>query len=223
MSDYGLNDLAEQYYSFLNPAIKANRFSMAITEAFVYFHLYVLESHVNMLMPQVKEAAAVSDWQSWQEFLNHQTGTLSDLYFKSLEDNRMLSDLATHLKSRFDSLVQENLQLFSNQNLWRHKSLMNPVLAADTLYNAMLEACVDLHLRALEAHTRMLAPRSGEITAAASPRDWQAFLLHQDQAITKAYQKFLSDIQVLSHRIMRLQAEFDKLIEESAQFAYPLG
>ena len=215
MSDYGLNDLAEQYYSFLNPAIKANQFSMAVTEAFVYFHLYVLESHINMLMPQVKEAAAVSDWETWRVFLTHQTENLSDLYYKSLEDNRMLSDLATHLKSRFDSLVQENLQLFSNQNLWRHKSLMNPVLAADTLYNAMLEACVDLHLRALEAHTRMLAPRSGEITAA-SPQDWQAFLLHQDQAIINAYQNFLSDVKALSHRMMHLQAEFDKLIEENA-------
>ena len=223
MSDYELSDLAEQYSSFLNPAIKANQLSMAVTEAFVYFHLYVLESHINMLMPQVKEAAAVSDWETWRIFLTHQTETLSDLYYKSLEDNRMLSDLATHLKSRFDSLVQENLRLFSNQNLWRYKSPMNPVLAADTLYNAMLEAYVDLHLRALEAHTRMLAPRSGEVTPTASPQDWQTFLLHQDQAIAKGYQKFLSDVKTLSHQMMRLQVEFDKLAKESAQFAYPLG
>ena len=223
MSDYELSDLAEQYSSFLNPAIKANQFSMAVTEAFVYFHLYVLESHINMLMPQVKEAAAVSDWETWRAFLTHQTETLSDLYCKSLEDNRTLSDLAINLKSRFDSLAQENLRLFSNQNLWRYRSLMNPVLAADTLYNAMLEAYVDLHLRALEAHTRMLAPRSEEVTAIASPQDWQAFLLRQDQAIAKAYQKFLSEVKALSDRMMRLQVEFAKLIEESAQFAYPLG
>ena len=223
MSDYELSDLAKQHYSFLNPVIKANQLSMAVTEALVYFHLYVLESHVNMVMPQVKEAAAVSDWQSWRAFLTHQTETLSDLYFKSLEDNRMLSDLATHLSSRLDRLVQENLRLFSNQSLWRYKSLINPVLTADTLYNAMLEACVDLHLRALEAHTKMLTPQSGEITATASPQDWKAFLLHQDQAIAEAYQKFLSDVKALSHKIMRLQVEFDKLIEESAQFANPLG
>lgn len=218
MSDHGLSHLSEQYRNFLNPAIKATQISMAVTEAFVYFYLYVLESNTNMLTPQVKEAAAVSDPQSWRAFLAHQTETLSDLYFKSLEDSRILSNLAAHLKSRFDSLVQENLRFLGNQNLWQRDNPSNPVFAAGTLYNAMLEACMDLHLRALEAHTGMLASQLGEATATASPQSWQVFLLRQDEAASKAYQKFLADINTLSDLTMHLQTELNKLIEESSRF-----
>jgi len=222
MSDHKPSHLFKQYYSFLNSTVKANQLSMAITEAFVYFHLYVLESNVNLLMPQVKEAVAVSDPQTWRALLVHQTKTLSDLYSKSMEDNKLLSDLAMRLKSKFDSLIQENLRLFSTQNLWQYKNLLNPVFATDTLYNAMLEACMDLHLRALEAHTRMmLAPQTGETTAVNNAQSWQAFLLHQDEAISKVYQNFLGELKTLSDLMTHLQAEFDKLIEESTQFANP--
>ncbi|MDS4030477.1 MAG: phasin family protein [Candidatus Contendobacter sp.] len=213
MSDDGLNHLSEQYHKFLNPALKATRISMAVTEAFTYFYLHVLESNTNLLAPQLKEVAAVSDPQSWRAFLVHQTETLSNLYFKSLEDSKMLSSLATHLKSKFDSPAQENLRFLGNQNLWRHDNPPNPVFAAGTFYNAMLEACMDLHLRALEAHTSMLTSQLGE--AAASPQSWVAFLLRQDKATSEAYQKFLSDIETLANLTMRLQTELNRLIEES--------
>ncbi len=213
MSDDGLNHLSKQYRKFLNPAIKATQISMAVTEAFVYFYLYVLESNTHLLTPQLKEAAAVSDSQSWRAFLAHQTETLSNLYFKSLEDSKMLSNLATHLKAKFDSLAQENLRVLGNRNLWRDNP-PNPALTIEALYNAMLEACMDLHLRALEAHTSMLASRLGE-AAAVSPKSWVAFLFRQDEATSRAYQKFLADIETLSNLTMRLQTELNRLIEES--------
>ncbi|MDG4549910.1 MAG: phasin family protein [Candidatus Contendobacter sp.] len=218
MSDDRLSHLSQQYRKFLSPAIKTTQISMAVTEAFVYFYLYVLESNTNLLTPQLKEAAAVSDPQSWRAFLTHQAETLANLYLKSMEDGKMLSSLATHLKSKFDSLAQENLRFLGNRNVWRHGDPPNPVFAAGTLYNAMLEACMDLHLRALEAHTGMLASRLGE--AAVSPRSWLAFLLRQDEATAMAYQKFLADIETLSDRTMRLQTELNKLIEESSR---PVG
>lgn len=215
MSDHELNPLSKQYRNLLNPAIKATQLSMAVTEAFVSFYLYVLESNTNLLPPQLKEAAAVSDPQRWRAFLAHQIETLSNLYYKSLEDSRILSSLATHLKSKFDSLAQENLRLLDNQNLWRRDNPSNSVFAAETLYNAMLEACMDLHLRALEVHTSILASRLGEAAAATSPQSWVTFLLRQDETTSEAYQKFLADIETLANLTMRLQTELNRLIEES--------
>jgi phasin family protein len=104
-----LAKMSEQYQSFLNPVIKANKLSAANLEALVNFQMSSLQSYVDMAMTRMKAAAEISDPASLQSFLTSQAETISSLNHKFMEDTKALGDMMGRFKTEFDQLVKESL------------------------------------------------------------------------------------------------------------------
>ncbi len=215
MNNDEITKMFEHYRNFLNPVVKANKLSAAVLETLVYFHLYTLGSHVNIILPQMKEASVISNPQDLQAFLTQQAETISNLYGKFLDDTRTLSDLATNLGSKFDELIQENLRLIGHQNAQRYQKPLHLALKANDLSNTALEAFMDFHLHTLQSHTSLMMRQMQEASAIHDPQSLRAFLLQQAETISTLHGQILDETEALSGLATRLQAEFDELIQEN--------
>lgn len=109
MSNEALTQMAEQYQSFLNPVIKANKLSAVNLEALVNFQMNTLQSYVDIAMARMKAAADINDPASLQAFLTGQVESIAGLQQKFMDDAKTLSDLMKQFKADFDKLVQDSL------------------------------------------------------------------------------------------------------------------
>ena len=109
MSNEMLTKMSEQYQTFLNPVIKANKLSAANLEALVNFQMNSLQSYFDMAMARMKAAADISDPASLQTFLTSQAETISSLNQKFMDDTKTLGDLMGRFKTEFDQLVKDSL------------------------------------------------------------------------------------------------------------------
>ena len=109
MANDTLTKMSDQYQSFLNPVIKANKLSAANLEALVNFQMNALQSYIDLAMSRMKAAADISDPSSLQSFLTSQAEAISGLHQKFMDDTKALGDLTARFKVEFDKLVQESL------------------------------------------------------------------------------------------------------------------
>lgn len=109
MANEALTKISEQYQTFLNPVIKANKLSAANLEALVNFQLSTLQSYIDLAIGRIKAAANIDNPESLREFLTGQAEAITNLHQKLLDDSKALTDLTTRFKADFDKLVQESL------------------------------------------------------------------------------------------------------------------
>lgn len=109
MANEALTKISEQYQTFLNPVIKANKLSAANLEALVNFQLSTLQSYIDLAIGRLKAAANIENPESLREFLTGQAEAIASLQQKLLDDSKALTDLTTRFKADFDKLVQESL------------------------------------------------------------------------------------------------------------------
>lgn len=102
-------DTAEQYQSFLNPVVKANKLAVANLEKLVSFQVNAMQSYVELGLDWLKAAAEVSDPKSLQAFFSGQAEAANVVRQKLLDDAKALADLNAEFTAEFDKLVRDNV------------------------------------------------------------------------------------------------------------------
>lgn len=97
----------------------------------------------------------------------------------------------------------------------QYQNLMTPVLRANKLSAANLEALVNFQMSALQSYVDMAMARMKAAADINDPASLQAFLTSQAETISSLNQKFMDDTKALGDLMGRFKAEFDKLIKES--------
>lgn len=108
-------------------------------------------------------------------------------------------------------MTNEALAKMSSQ----YQNLMGPVLKANKLSAANLEALVNFQMSALQSYVDMAMARMKAAAEISDPASLQAFLTSQAETISSLNQKFMDDSKALGDLMGRFKAEFDKLIQES--------
>jgi len=111
MANEALTKISEQYQTFLNPVIKANKLSAANLEALVNFQLNTLQSYIDLAIGRIKAAANIDNPDSLRDFLTGQAESIANLHQKLLDDSKALTDLTPRFKAEFDKLVQDSLPI----------------------------------------------------------------------------------------------------------------
>lgn len=97
MDNITFSNIFEQYQSFLNPVVKANRLTVASLEKLVSFQVAAWQSYVDLGLTQLKAAAEVNDPRSLQKFVSDQVEAANVMPQKWLDDARTFADLNTGL------------------------------------------------------------------------------------------------------------------------------
>jgi phasin family protein len=108
-------------------------------------------------------------------------------------------------------MANEALTNISDQ----YQNLLNPVIKANKLSAANLEALVNFQMNALQSYIDLAMGRMKAAADISDPPSLQAFLTSQAEAITSLHRKFMDDTKALADLTARFKAEFDKLVQES--------
>ncbi len=108
-------------------------------------------------------------------------------------------------------MANEALTKISEQ----YQNFLNPVVKANKLSAANLEALVNFQMNALQSYIDLAMDRMKTAASINDPASMQTFLTSQAEAIASLHQKFLGDTKALADLIAGFQAEFDKLIQDT--------
>lgn len=97
----------------------------------------------------------------------------------------------------------------------QYQNLLTPVIKANKLSAANLEALVNFQMNALQSYINLAMERMKAAADINDPASLQTFLTSQAESIGNMQQKFLGDTKALADLMARFKAEFDKLIQES--------
>lgn len=93
-----------------DPLIKANRLFAENMEKILVFQMNALKSYLNIGLNQLRAAAEITDWQSFQDFCNRQTQIAQTVQHKLFNDARALSDMQARFKAELETLNRTALQ-----------------------------------------------------------------------------------------------------------------
>ncbi|HRF62152.1 MAG TPA: phasin family protein [Candidatus Competibacter sp.] len=108
-------------------------------------------------------------------------------------------------------MANEALTKISEQ----YQNFLNPVVKANKLSAANLEALVNFQMNALQSYIDLAMDRMKTAASISDPASMQTFLTSQAEAIASLHQKFLGDTKALADLIAGFKAEFDKLIQDT--------
>ena len=108
-------------------------------------------------------------------------------------------------------MANDTLSKMSEQ----YQNFLNPVIKANKLSAANLEALVNFQMNALQSYIDLAMSRMKAAADISDPDSLQAFLTGQAEAIGGLQQKFMDDSKALADLTSRFKAEFDKLVQES--------
>lgn len=108
-------------------------------------------------------------------------------------------------------MANEALTKISEQ----YQNFLNPVVKANKLSAANLEALVNFQMNALQSYIDLAMDRMKTAANISDPASMQTFLTSQAEAIASLHQKFLGDTKALADLIAGFKAEFDKLIQDT--------
>lgn len=108
-------------------------------------------------------------------------------------------------------MANEALTKISEQ----YQNFLNPVVKANKLSAANLEALVNFQMNALQSYIDLAMDRMKTAASINDPASMQTFLTSQAEAIASLHQKFLGDTKALADLIAGFKAEFDKLIRDT--------
>ncbi len=108
-------------------------------------------------------------------------------------------------------MANEALTKISEQ----YQNFLNPVIKANKLSSASLEALVNFQMSALQSYIDLAMGRMKAAADISDPSSLQSFLTSQAEAIVGLHQKFMDDTKALADLTSRFKAEFDKLVQES--------
>ncbi|MEI2772758.1 MAG: phasin family protein [Candidatus Competibacter sp.] len=108
-------------------------------------------------------------------------------------------------------MANEALTKISEQ----YQNFLNPVVKANKLSAANLEALVNFQMNALQSYIDLAMDRMKTAASINDPASMQTFLTSQAEAIASLHQKFLGDTKALADLIAGFKAEFDKLIQDT--------
>ena len=97
----------------------------------------------------------------------------------------------------------------------QYQNFLNPVVKANKLSAANLEALVNFQMNALQSYIDLAMDRMKTAASISDPASMQTFLTSQAEAIASLHQKFLGDTKALADLIAGFKAEFDKLIQDT--------
>lgn len=97
----------------------------------------------------------------------------------------------------------------------QYQNFLNPVIKANKLSAANLEALVNFQMNALQAYIDLAMSRMKAAADISDPGSLQAFLTSQAESIANLQQKFMDDTKALGDLTARFKTEFDKLVQES--------
>ncbi|MBK8181821.1 MAG: phasin family protein [Candidatus Competibacteraceae bacterium] len=108
-------------------------------------------------------------------------------------------------------MANEALTKMSEQ----YQNFLNPVIKANKLSAANLEALVNFQMNALQSYINLAMDRMKAAADINDPASLQTFLSSQAESISSLHQKFLGDTKALADLMAGFKAEFDKLIKDS--------
>ncbi len=108
-------------------------------------------------------------------------------------------------------MANDTLSKMSEQ----YQNFLNPVIKANKLSAANLEALVNFQMNALQSYIDLAMGRMKAAAEISDPSSLQSFLTSQAEAIAGVHQKFMDDTKALADLTSRFKAEFDKLVQES--------
>ncbi len=108
-------------------------------------------------------------------------------------------------------MANEALTKISEQ----YQNFLNPVIKANKLSAANLEALVNFQMNSLQSYIDMAMNRMKAAADISDPSSLQAFLTSQAEAIASLHQKFMDDTKALADMTARFKTEFDKLVQET--------
>ena len=97
----------------------------------------------------------------------------------------------------------------------QYQNFLSPVIKANKLSAANLEALVNFQMSALQSYVDMAMTRMKAAAEISDPASLQTFLTSQAETISSLNQKFMEDTKALGDMMGRFKAEFDKLVKES--------
>lgn len=100
----------------------------------------------------------------------------------------------------------------------QYQSFLSPVIKANKLSAANLEALVNFQMNALQSYIDLAMSRMKAAADISDVEGLQRFLNSQSEAIGSLQQKFVDDSKALTDLTTRFKAEFDKLVQESLPF-----
>lgn len=97
----------------------------------------------------------------------------------------------------------------------QYQNFLNPVIKANKLSAANLEALVNFQMNSLQAYIDLAMSRMKAAADINDPASLQAFLTTQAESIANLHKKFMDDTKALGDLTARFKTEFDKLVQES--------
>lgn len=97
----------------------------------------------------------------------------------------------------------------------QYQNMMNPVIKANKLSAANLEALVNFQMSALQSYVDMAMARMKAAAEVNDPNTLQNFLTSQAEMVSGLNQKFMDDSKALGDLMTRFKSDFDKIIKES--------
>ena len=102
-----------------------------------------------------------------------------------------------------------------NQMATQYQNFLGPVIKANKLSAANLEALVNFQMSALQSYVDMAKARMKAAADISDPASFQAFLTSQAETVANLQHKFSDDAKTLADLMNRFKAEFDKLVQDS--------
>ncbi|MBL8251688.1 MAG: phasin family protein [Candidatus Competibacter sp.] len=97
----------------------------------------------------------------------------------------------------------------------QYQNFLQPVVKANKLSAANLEALVNFQMNALQSYIDLAMTRMKAAADISDPASLQSFLTSQSEAIGSLQQKFMDDSKALAALTSQFKSEFDKLVQES--------
>ena len=102
-----------------------------------------------------------------------------------------------------------------NQMSAQYQAFLAPVIKANKLSDANLEALVNFQMNALQSYIDMAISRMKAAADISDPTSLQTFLSSQSDSIASLHQKLMDDTKALADLTTRFKADFDKLVQDS--------
>ncbi len=102
-----------------------------------------------------------------------------------------------------------------NKMTEQYQNFLGPVIKANKLSAANLEALVNFQMSALQSYVDMAMARMKVAADINDPASFQAFLTSQAEMVANLQHKFSDDAKTLADLMNRFKAEFDKLVQDS--------
>lgn len=115
MDNQPVSTVLEQYQSFLNPVVKANKLAVANLEKLMSFQVAAWRSYVDLGLDQLRATAEVNDPNSLQSFFSDQVKATDAVRQKWLDDTKAFVDLSTGFANEFGKLAQDNAVELNDQ------------------------------------------------------------------------------------------------------------